>query len=1715
MDKAPAWPLREECVTIGVEAVYNARGAGKKALYHEKRRKQNELRVCKEREKTKKSKHTVDSVRRTFFKRKSRTTEIKKMQRQVQKSSALSYEAYSRICIGKVGHSGDSVSVSSEWTNATASTVPSIISMSGIKQRLKDMEEMAQKDLEQMKKREEIELEQLREKAQKEQDVQSLAGSAEVPLTLPVSSSNSSSSSDSVYTAKSDFDSEDSKSREPGQMVEEEPANGEPVVRSISDNDKEVMLNAVGSDSKAVETKISESHTIVKTSEAQAVSSGEVKQKEHASTVNETSSPGKISGFEFGECMTQMCTLGGILPMIFSGRKEEKYSFDDDNEDLIMVLPKRDEQRKLEEFAAEWNAQPALAPEGRESSSSVETNPVVESAVALNPTQILFALLQKPDSSYETIKSKIEALPEVVQIASQIDGRLPLHVACDRKFPKRLPEGRIPSSEDSNELTNSDIMHIVDLLIEDVTDRRELLKVVAWKYLEACGMPDKAGDLPIHLLVRRFLEWEDQWKLVINIGKMENASEAAKLTTLYQTMSQCISIVLYPIASTRTLCRAKGSEGVILPLHAATMYGCSYDTLRLMLEEYTEAASVPCDMSTLTTPVHADDSFILPLELLEELRSKQEFKSKNDSTVRSDAVVDRSQVNNDIVRRSDLLFAFYPNVLPYRREWSRLRRIETMIRSEATQPNVDGRAVRLSPAVTFIWVWLCTFVVPEGETDIYTENVKLIVEGLDVDALMKLIDVDLRNGKDLLKVATPPRADAIKASLQRATSKSNKNTSHAQNNSSGLPPLAGPSASNEMPVAVASAVVLAKRKTTENKTVPISPQTDLGRLCKAIFNVQEENIPTSFIILPYKLQKGPGGNVMLENAQDAGLAVKFAECLLQLTEADCIFHVLQKKFKSLQLQRQESEKDDLWYELEEEVENTKSVFLSLYTHSSSPNVGYMYLLDDCSGMPVIQATPDINYPYPIIVTNATVAVDRVLPLMRMGMTLMRGERAMAVLARVVAGAASVSISPLSWRKASQDILSFSYTSTQEGKNMLHTTQNELEILRDTLMEFSSAANSKKAPNSRNIEDGSEWALEISFLKIMFEKFDCRRTFAGLKPQKARNQTVVWTDPNGQEIFIPVANARSIKDVLVPKREVMDDDISILVDRYFTLNGTDHQDMSEISSQTSYFSSLGGDKASKTAQNPPTETFGAACVPKVIRTPCSSPRNDSTVDDKSDVESLMHSVSIATKSRDHSNRKRSNTRESKSISILMDRKGRGTGSKVVVSMSDPSVDTGLSYQKADQSVASSSVMPMSKFSFHGGSKDDDNETEQENDANSLDRALASSEDETQDGETASLEFSALEGMEYLNQRDDDLKTRNSNVNVTEDEKSTNKVGPQESDASTNQRKDSLISSSMSASEDKELNYGLLSMPTDEKIADDSISASASASASVASLKIVRQKKEVLREKEAQIRDLQRAISDNSSCSSSSSMQPEAGTLKDGLIGYLVASSEPSSAEQSNTITQTTERPEEGIEAASVSVLFRDLCIDAQSNAEDLQLIAKRNNVNESALQINIMSKIHELENNISKRELEIEKLKLNLEQRRLTGSYTLAKITTDIDLMKGLSDVELSSSSDFNSRAVSTEGSTSTDDDSSSGNFSAWLTNEEHVHAQSVSSTLTGSSNSNEKMQNLYSESSGGSGAIGNSHETYDGDDDKSHYFSINHQGSGKSTSTASTGVQSI
>eukprot|EP00957_Ditylum_brightwellii_P085984 6541518-Ditylum_brightwellii.AAC.1 len=110
----------------------------------------------------------------------------------------------------------------------------------------------------------------------------------------------------------------------------------------------------------------------------------------------------------------------------------------------------------------------------------------------------------------------------------------------------------------------------------------------------------------------------------------------ARVTTLYRTMSQCIEVVLQPIAaSDRILCRALGhaSRGKLLPLHIGAMFGSSYYTLKLLLEEYPEGAKARCvcfsdaeesgDVTSLL-PVYdghyngeEEEEGMLPIELIE------------------------------------------------------------------------------------------------------------------------------------------------------------------------------------------------------------------------------------------------------------------------------------------------------------------------------------------------------------------------------------------------------------------------------------------------------------------------------------------------------------------------------------------------------------------------------------------------------------------------------------------------------------------------------------------------------------------------------------------------------------------------------------------------------------------------------------------------------------------------------------------------------------------------------------------------------------------------------------------------------------------------------------------------------------------------------------------------------------------------------------------
>jgi len=187
----------------------------------------------------------------------------------------------------------------------------------------------------------------------------------------------------------------------------------------------------------------------------------------------------------------------------------------------------------------------------------------------------------------------------------------------------------------------------------------------------------------------------------------------------------------------------------------------------------------------------------------------------------------------------------------------------------------------------------------------------------------------------------------------------------------------------------------------------------------------------------------------------------------------------------------------------EEIENDVVVFLSLYTS----NIGYLYLLDEWTGVPMMKNSRDGPSTYPIIISNAYATVDKLLPLMQMGMTLMRGEVALTVLGQVICLGANT-IPPRSWVGASQDIAKLMYL----GQREMHLSDEEKEnlmILRDKLAEYASAMSMKVQKEGLGFEDGSEWVVEMSFFRTVLEKFDSRRSYAALMPIKDQGR-VIWT-----------------------------------------------------------------------------------------------------------------------------------------------------------------------------------------------------------------------------------------------------------------------------------------------------------------------------------------------------------------------------------------------------------------------------------------------------------------------------------------------------------------------------------------------------------------------------------------------------------------------------
>ena len=375
---------------------------------------------------------------------------------------------------------------------------------------------------------------------------------------------------------------------------------------------------------------------------------------------------------------------------------------------------------------------------------------------------------------------------------------------------------------------------------------------------------------------------------------------------------------------------------------------------------------------------------------------------------------DGSSGLEDCIRRSDLLFAYNPNVDPYRFDKARIRRIESRIQFEAKFLLCENRTT-VSQASERLWFWLCTFQDVKTQKARYVTSVKGIVESLPPNLVLMLAMMPTTSGRSVLDDAHPMCADVIRWRLKDHPKDSDPTIPMSITAKSSL------SSSLNAPSYPMKALRHAGKEYALEESVvktlkaPFGGKNCIGFLCRTLFNVAETSVPTSFIILPYKLSRSEDGRLGMESSDSAPTAVKFAECLINLTDPrSIIYHMNEKsvKYYNVSLYDQVDDEKSLRHEAFEKVKEFENTLLKLY----EPGVAYLYLLDEETGVPVVP--PKGEDKYPIVINEPVNMVRKLIGLMLIGMVQMRGEKAMSVLCTVLADP-NITVLPVNWIENSQ------------------------------------------------------------------------------------------------------------------------------------------------------------------------------------------------------------------------------------------------------------------------------------------------------------------------------------------------------------------------------------------------------------------------------------------------------------------------------------------------------------------------------------------------------------------------------------------------------------------------------------------------------------------------------------------------------------------------
>ena len=688
---------------------------------------------------------------------------------------------------------------------------------------------------------------------------------------------------------------------------------------------------------------------------------------------------------------------------------------------------------------------------------SAEMSDLVQLAKRFGTANELSDVLVSPESSIDTVKQIVSSSKSLLRLRGDGDGRLPLHVICSRRLPDR-------ASIETSMLTQ--------VLVLDIESYKQLVELVLSPHVAACMELDKSGDLPIHLLARNLMQWEAMWyeRVYTQASKEEdpNGKTSTDISKLYRVMSETVELVLSPISASSGLCKAPGSIGSILPLHVAAIFTSSVPTLRKILEAYPEASKQQCELEQLRTFVPDKSK---PLELHEGLSTdfpKWEVEKHDESN----SEISWSQEPNaifapeDSIRRSDLLLAYNPEVEPYRFEKTRIRRLEARISFEVKNV-MEGKTTKMSAAAERLWIWVCTFKEDKSMRPTYVKSVQRIVEDLPHRAILHLASVKVNETTSVLDSASPQCNKILRDRLGE----------------------------NTWSVGSTAEVFEGYLPSQLNK----SWRKGMTLLCRLIFNIKEESFPTSFIVLPYQLTRTSEGKIKIASEKAAPVAMKFAESLLLLTDPRSILHFLDMKAtKHYDQSMYENGADETArYQTYSKIRELEATFLGLYGYEDA----YLYLIDEVNGVPVV---PSSQSAYPLIIKEPGSMVRKLLPMMLMGMLMMRGEKAMSVLINVLLDVCVTKIAS-NWVDAAKDLLA---ELDDDGMQQVERSLN-IKKLKADLHDFLRSPTSKLRYSDKPRNGDSEWTVELSILKMLMQTGDKSLAFCGLKKCYIKGRGVVW------------------------------------------------------------------------------------------------------------------------------------------------------------------------------------------------------------------------------------------------------------------------------------------------------------------------------------------------------------------------------------------------------------------------------------------------------------------------------------------------------------------------------------------------------------------------------------------------------------------------------